>query len=619
MPPAVRYIVMFHICLVWCAWGQPRGTRGQSAREGIAADDVQAHVRYLASDELEGRMTGTEGDAKAAAYIATQFRRYDLKPGGDNDTYMRTFEFLSAVKPGPSNRLSFEYLPLSGDSSSRRVDLTVDVDFRPLPFSSSSSASTSLVFAGHGISAPDKNYDDYRGLDVTGKAVVVLRFSPDGNDPHGELQPFSALREKARVARDQGAQAIIIVSGPNDDPDDELARITSDHRFASAGLPSIIMKRAPLEQIMRTIGRDLKAIQDSIQTTRQPIAFAMPAVHVHLTTEVEKVMGTSANVIGLLHGSDPKLSDEFIIIGAHFDHLGYGGRGSGSLRPDVHEIHNGADDNASGTAVLLEEAEAFSDMRQRLRRSIIFVAFSGEELGTLGSAYYVNNPIVPLSQTVAMINMDMIGRLENNELTVYGTATSPGWDSVLQGYSRSGSEQFTLKSVPDGFGPSDHSQFYGKNIPVLFFFTGTHGDYHTPLDDWEKLNYDGAAKIGRYVFDIVSDLNVQPNRPEFSRAPVTAAARGGDTRGFRVTLGVIPDYSETDEGMKIGGVRPNGPAERAGMKSGDVIVLMAGKKVLNVYDFMGILRTLKAGDRVEIEVKRDGKAVTLNATLEKRD
>jgi Zn-dependent M28 family amino/carboxypeptidase len=282
------------------------------------------------------------------------------------------------------------------------------------------------------------------------------------------------------------------------------------------------------------------------------------------------------------------------------------------LQPDTVAIHHGADDNASGTAGLLELAQAFASDPAPLKRGLVFAFFSGEELGTLGSSYYVNNPPVPLARTASMVNMDMIGRLDGKTLTVYGTGTSPEWNALLAKYN--GDSTFTLKTVPDGFGPSDHAQFYGKDIPVLFFFTGNHSDYHRPSDTWDKINYAGEEQVVRYVYRIAGDIDGEAVRPPFTRTASSAPTEGADTRGFRTTLGIIPDYNGGGDGMKISVVRPGGPADKAGLKAGDIIVSMAGKKIVNIYDYMEMLGKLKGGDRVDLVVMRDGKP--LNSTAE---
>jgi len=585
----------------------------QPGTSDISAEDLKAHVRYLASDELEGRRAATDGNTKAAKYIADLFTQYGLTPAGDNDTYLQTFEFVSTVKLGGLNSLAIEGNDVPGELR----ELKVDDHFRPLGFSSDASISGPLVFAGYGITAPEKSYDDYANVSAEGKVVVVLRYTPEGSDPHSEFYRHSSLREKARMAREKGATALIIVTGPIDEQDDDLMKLTYDHSFASSGIAAITMRRSVVETLLNSMHTHLRSIQDSIKSTKKPVAFEFPGVSVRLQTEIVKVTARTANIAGYLEGNAPAMRDQVLIVGAHMDHLGYGGPGSGSLQPDLHEIHNGADDNASGTAGLLELAQAFAARKAELKRTIMFLSFSGEELGALGSMYYVNHPLVPLAKSVAMLNMDMIGRLDSKTLTVGGTGTSPEWNGVLTKYNTDST--FTLKLDPSGFGPSDHAQFYGKDIPVLFFWTGNHSDYHKPSDDWDKLNYAGEEKIVRYVYSIVRELDEQGERPVFVKSQAPGPSMGtGDARGFSVTLGIIPDYGQNAEGMKISSIKPNGPAEKAGLKSDDVIVRMAGKKVLNIYDYMGILGELKAGDEVEVEVMRASNRVKVTAKMEKR-
>lgn len=583
----------------------------QTVTPEITADELRAHVKFLASDDLEGRASGTDGNRKAAAYIADQMKRYGLKPGGDNGTYYQTFEFVASTKLGTANACTIQSSTFSGG----HLVLTPDVDFRPLGFSSNASVSGPVVFAGYGISAAEDNYNDYNDLDVNGKIVVVMRYGPDGNDPHSEFGKFTSLRTKARTAREKGAKALVLITGPMDDEADDLIKLSFDQSFASSGIPAFTMKREAVERIFPDGRKDLKAIQEKIKKDRVPESFEIHGVSMSLTSDVVFVRAKTANVIGYLDGTDPDVKDEAIVVGAHFDHLGFGGEGSGSLVPDVHEIHHGADDNASGSAALLELEQAIAARKETLRRTFIFTAFSGEEIGTLGSSYYVNHPLVPLERTIAMVNMDMVGRLDGKALTIYGTGTSPAWNDLLS--SNNSDSTFTLKLVPDGVGPSDHSQFYGKDIPVLFFFTGTHADYHKPSDTWDKINYGGEVLVTRYVESILKSIDANP-RPRFERTATTSVSSGGDSRGFSVTLGIVPDYGETSSGMKIGSIRPGGPAEKAGLRSNDVIVMMAGKKVLNIYDYMGILGELKPGDTVDVEVVRDGASVRTTAVMEKR-
>jgi hypothetical protein len=585
---------------------------GQESSTDITAEDLREHIKYLASDELEGRGSGTSGNEEAAAYIIERLQEFGIEPAGDNGTYLQHFEFVATVRQGEDNALAFGAL---GD----KTELEAGVDFRAFPFSSNASVRGPLAFVGYGVSMPDSGYDDYAKLDVEGKIVVMLRFAPDGDSPRSRFFRQTSFRNKVRVAREHGAKALILVTGPLHDEEDELIKARYDRVAGSSGIPAVTMKRAFLEPYLSEMGKDLRSIQDSIAAKMEPISFDISGGEVSLTTEIVKVVEKTANVVGVLEGTDPSLKQEYLILGAHFDHIGYGGVGSGSMVPDTTAIHNGADDNASGTAGLLELAQKFGAESSTLDRSLIFVFFSAEELGTIGSTYYVNNPTFPLEQSVAMLNMDMIGRMTDSSINIGGTGTASAWEQILAELNKDST--FKITENPDGFGPSDHSSFYGKKIPVLFFFTGTHEDYHRPSDDWDKINYEGEELIVRYVYAVASAVVGAEERPVYARVESTSrSSGGGDRRGFRVVLGVVPDFTgQTEDGMKVSSVRPNGAAERAGMKAGDIIVKMAGKDILNIYDYMGILGELKVGQMVEVEVLRDGKRESLTATMQKRD
>ena len=344
---------------------------------------------------------------------------------------------------------------------------------------------------------------------------------------------------------------------------------------------------------------------------------------------------TGYNVIGRLEGRDKRLRNEAIVIGAHYDHLGHGGKGSGSLMPDSTEIHHGADDNASGTAAVIELARQFTREKSN-KRTIIFVAFSGEEEGLFGSKYFVNNPVFPLENIVAMINLDMVGRLHDNKLTIGGIGTASEWKNLVEKKNTGESTvtplalssnmrlkpaaspayNFVLGLSEDGFGPSDHSSFYTKKIPVLFIFTGTHLDYHKPSDTADKINYTGEANIISYVAAITRAIDQNQTRPTYTVAKVTAPT--GGRSGFNVTLGTIPSYTDSTDGMVIDGVRDDSPASRAGLKANDKIIKLAGKDVNNVQDYTDILGTLKAGEEYEIVVRRGTETLKFKITPAKR-
>ena len=600
------------VALMAAAVMLPAQDRPDSAK--ITAEDLQTIVRYLASDELEGRRSGSEGNQQAARYIASLLQGYDIKPAGENDSYLQEFEFVSRIEVAPDNALL-----LRDKASGSYYAGDPGRDFLPLNLTSDSSVKGDLVFAGYGISASDDGYDDYEGLMVEGKVVVVLRFAPDSDGPRSKFMRHTSLRNKARIAREKGAAALLVITGPNHDEEDVLIPLRYDRIPGSSGIPAVTLKRSFLEPAFARAGHDLKTLQDSMQASLRPLSFPLPGYEVELTTGLTKITDRTANVLGILEGRDPVLKDQVVIVGAHFDHLGWGGEGSGSMQPDSLAIHNGADDNASGTAGVLEIAQKLAAERDRLKRTVVFAFFSGEELGTLGSLHYVNNPPYPLDQTAAMINMDMVGRMEGNSLTIGGSGTSPVWEPLLNRLNADSALDLSLN--PDGFGPSDHASFYGRQIPVLFFFTGTHQDYHRPSDDWNTLNYEGSERIVRTVYNVLAALDSMADRPQYARVEGSPrGAQAGDRRAFRVTLGIVPDVAgEATNGMKITSVRPGGTAERSGMKAGDVIVRMAGHDILNIYDYMGVLGDLKAGDMVEVELLRDGRRITVTATMQRRN
>ncbi|MBI3365540.1 MAG: M28 family peptidase, partial [Ignavibacteriae bacterium] len=382
----------------------------------------------------------------------------------------------------------------------------------------------------------------------------------------------------------------------------------------SAGIAVAALRWIDMDSLLQIVGKSLTEIQQRINTTQKPESFALPNLEATLQAQTERVYSTSANIAGFLEGTDPALKGQVVLLGAHMDHLGMGGEGS--LQPDTVAVHPGADDNASGTAGLLEIAQYLSSHRQSLKRSILFLSFSGEEEGLLGSDHYVKNPLIPLDSTIAMLNMDMIGRMKNSTLIVEGMGTSPKWEDIVRRENRDSTIQLKLK--PDGYGPSDHASFYGRNIPVMFFFTGLHKEYHRPADTWDKLNYSGEQKIAEYVARIATGIANEPERPFFTKTTTPMIASGGDRQGIRVSLGVIPDYAEDIVGLKITGVRPGSAAEKAGLQGDDIIIKFGEADVKNIYDFTHLLGKYKPGDVVVVRVKRRTQEVSLTATLEAR-
>ncbi len=492
----------------------------------------------------------------------------------------------------------------------KHTSLKLSDDFTPAPFSDNVSSESELVFVGYGLSVPSLNYDDYDSIDVKGKVVLALRFNPEYDNPHSEFDQYSSFRQKTTVAREKGASAIIFINGPLPKVDeDKLMDFKYDDASNVAGIGAVQIKRNFADQLFKSQGLDIEEYQKKISESKKPASFVFKNVKVKIKTGVKEVSKDSWNVAGYLEGNDPQLKNQYIVVGAHFDHLGMGEVGS-LYRGKEPQIHNGADDNASGTAGVLELAEKFASEKDKLKRSIIFITFSGEELGLLGSEYFVNNTPIPLTEMNTMVNMDMIGRLnDKDELIVYGVATSPGWKDLL---TSTNSYNFKLAFQDDGYGPSDQSSFYGKKIPVLFFFTGTHPDYHRPTDDADKINYPGEEKVLHYVYDVTSKIDTEEEKPEYVNVPRKDKGTRG---GWKVYVGTIPDYAANVEGLRLTGVSEDSPAQKGGIQGGDIMISFGGRKISNIYDYVYALQEHVPGDVVEVIVKRDNKEVKLQVEL----
>jgi aminopeptidase YwaD len=645
------------------------GRGQQPSANAPSVDRLREIVTYLASDPLDGRRTGTAGATEAATYIAGEFKRLGLRPlttaitrGFASSIYLQPFPYVSTVELGKNNSLVLTTSGvLDAPKGISQETLRVGDSWIPLGFSTNATIeSDALVLSGFGISAPELKYNDYLG--VKDRVAVALAGTPDGDNPHGQFAQAGQIRFKAAAARGVGGGALIIITSEKSLNDDKSSRLSYDNA-GEAGLPVILVSREAGASLLG--GAEALAAFEKAAAARTP---SLPvSKSIKLTIDVVRHESPSYNVVGILPGSDSKLKDEAIVIGAHYDHLGRGGEGSLAAREG--DIHHGADDNASGTAGLLELARMLSTQPSKPRRTIVFIAFSGEEEGLLGSDFYVNHPLLPLAGTVAMINMDMIGRLQESKLIVGGVGTASDWRSLIAsensaekmrtdalansrgsdsptyhvnikgepsaaGYpivmgangqpvvtadvsklsSVNAATPFTLTLNEDGFGPSDHSSFYSKQIPVLFFWTGTHNDYHKPSDTADKINYEGEARIVAFVERIVRDIDKRDKRPTYTLAKSDPQQR----TGFRVYLGTIPNYADSNDGLKLDGVRDDSPAAKSGLKAGDKVVKLAGRDVKNVYDYTYALGEMKAGKEYEVEVIRDGKRLTMKITPEAR-
>lgn len=583
------------------------------AIDTITADELRDHIKFLASDDLHGRFSGSEDEKKVIEYISKEFKSYGLKPVGDNGGYYQKFALppLRTVTEGTACDLT---------AGGETVHYKFGADFCTIGVSGAGSAEGKVVFAGYGITDAEASYDDYKDIDVKGKIVLIMRHSfaeAKGSDQSTDRNAYFSA--KAKNAKKHGVAALLIVSDPNNHQgsDDKLLGMTEGLE-QKVDFPVIHIKQKMAEKILAGSGKTLSDLQSEIDRNAKPVSRALDiSASLKVTMKEEKRDGY--NVVGFLPGTDEKLKDEIIVIGGHHDHVGLGYMGS--MSGSIGEIHNGADDNASGSSGVMELAEAFASLEVKPKRSILFITFAGEEQGLLGSRHYITSPIFPLDKTVFMFNLDMVGRSQDNWISIAGIGTSPGLHELIEDVNK-----VTVKMqtgyAKGGAGPSDHASFYYANIPVLFFFSGFHDDYHAPTDDWEKINSAGEANIVKLVFAIAWNLAVRDEKIEFtpSEGEDMASKDGKSSPHGRQGsyLGVIPhDYTSTD-GARIDGARNGSPAEKAGLKKGDVIVAVNGETVNDFGDLSDHLVKHKSGETITIKVLREGKTVELNATLGKR-
>jgi hypothetical protein len=539
----------------------------------ITPDSVYKHVAVLADDSLEGREVGEPGEWKAATYIQSIFKSAGLEPKG-TDGYLQGFDFIKRIDLGPNNRLT-----VNG------TELKLGDEYEPLKQSASKQFSfDSVIDVGFGITVDtsDGRYDDYEGKQVEGQAVLIARNTPSPEKfPHVEFDRYSTIADKINMAIEHKAAGIFLYT-PSD-KDDTLAPVIPAY-ITFKDVPIVFLKRKGLERLK--VGLDDPTI-----------------VSIRGETQLFKVHDTGYNVIAYL----PAKTDTTVIIGAHYDHLGWGTPAS-LYHGSVKQIHNGADDNASGVSALLELARYFKSEQDQLKYSLLFISFSGEEAGLLGSTHFANHMTIDSSKVRMMINMDMIGRLKDQEngLAILGTGTCEQFKNYFDSL-KSDSVKMTFKE--SGFGPSDHTAFYNKDIPVLYFFTGPHADYHKPTDDVDKIDSHGIVQVADIVRDIITHFDQYDGPLVFEKTK--GGAEGRSRPQFSVTLGVMPDYTAEVTGLKIAGVVPDRPGEKAGIKKDDIIVKMGELKIGDIYDYMNALSKFKKGDSIDVVVQRDGKAMTL--------
>jgi hypothetical protein len=591
------------------------GVSTAQSSSGYSSQEFLDAIKYLASDELKGRGDGTPELDRAADYLAGRFRTFGLKPGGDDGTYLQHFDLVVGAKLGANNQL--HYLQAVGSK-----DPKVSQDFVPLSFSASSSVQGELAFAGYGITAPEYHYDDYNGLDAKERIVIVLRHEPQENDVQSvfagkQLTTHAAIVDKAINAKNHGARAMILVNDVGNHPGagDKLIGLEDLSGPQEMSIPVVQVRADIVNSWLTPSGHTLDELRSAIDKDLSNHSQVVSASRLRMSVEVQRIHRKVANVVGELPGSDTADRDQHILVGAHYDHLGLGGHDS--LAPGQQgQVHHGADDNASGTSGVLELADVLAHSAQRPRNTVVFVCFAGEELGLLGSAYYAEHPALPLKQAIAMINMDMIGRIQKNRLFVGGTGTSAGFQTLVEEANRA--TKFDISYSASGYGASDHTSFTVHEVPVFFFFSGLHSDYHKPSDTWDKIDAADGARVVELVGSLVAGLDALREKPQYLRVtePAGGAAGGG---GYGPYFGSIPDFGQVEHGgVKFSDVRDGSPAGKAGLKAGDILVEFDGKKIDNLYDFTFALRAHKPGDKVNVTVLRGNDKITREVTLEAR-
>lgn len=568
-------------------------------------------VKILTQPKMEGRSEGSKGLVRAQHLIADRYKSLGLEPAGKHG-YLAPFTVTTGAKLKGKNHLVVQ-------NTEAKTELKLNQDYVPFSYSGSGAVNSPLVFVGYGVTAQEFSYDDYAGVDVKDKIVLVLRYEPAGFIAKTQKQGptmHSQFVSKAINARNHGAKGIILVNGKlGDGEEDLLARFGTSNGPENVGILFAQVKNTVADGWLKTAGKSLSDVHADINSKTQPASFSFPdSLKVSLAVDIEATRATVNNVLAYLPGR----TDEYIILGAHYDHLGRGY--FDSMAPSqIGQIHPGADDNASGTAGVLELARLLAPVKGQLPRGILFASFAGEELGLLGSAAWVKDPTKPLDKAVAMVNMDMIGRIKDDKIYVGGVGTGSTFQKVLD--EAQDDSHLKIEVSSGGYGSSDHTSFVTKRIPVLFFFSGLHSDYHKPSDTWEKINSAAAARLLNVVARTTVELASDSDRPTFAAAMDTNPHTGvssGTGGGYGPYFGSIPDFGQTENGVKFSDVRPGSPAAKAGLKGGDVLIQFGDKPIKNLYDFTDALRRSKVGDVVPVTVLRDGKELKVDVKLEQR-
>lgn len=555
---------------------------------------IEKNVSFLAADLLQGRKPGTVGCDKAANYIRDAFKSSGLKMLSENG--YQYFNVTTDIKAGTANTLHID-----------GVSYEMGKDYNPFSFAANGSLTAEVVFAGYGFEfeTDTVKWHDYQQVDVRGKWVLIMRGNPEPDNENSVFVPYTKERSKVLMAKDKGAAGVLFVTSTLWDKNDELVNLSYDKSKSGSGIPVINIKRSLANQILLKSGKTIEELEANINKLRVSTPVTTTTL-VKANVDLQLTSVKTQNVVGLMEGSDPVLKNQVIVVGAHYDHLGMGGPGSGSRKPDTSAVHNGADDNASGVAAVIELARTLYLRKASLKRSVLFVAFSAEEMGLLGSSWFTSHPLTDLNNIDLMINFDMVGRMNTDKpvVAIGGTGTFLGATAMLDTLMKG--RDFKAAYSPEGYGPSDHAPFYADSIPVLYFNTGAHSDYHTPEDDADRINYQGIVRVVSLAQDVV--LWMESNDKPLAFMEAGPKEKVKHESALKVRLGIMPDFANTDViGVAVGAVTKGGPAEHGGLLKGDIITALSGKSVANIYEYMDRLKTFNPGQTISVDVKRSGK------------
>ncbi len=571
-------------------------TTAPAAQSAATTKRTKAHIEALAGDTLEGRLAGSSGERLAADYLTRELTRLGAKPLPGQKDFSQSFQFTAGTRDAGST------LSIASGDTPRTFTSTQDV--QALSFSDSSEVNGELIFAGYGLVVPEAQnfgYDSYAGLDVKDKVVLVLRYFPEDADQQTRviLSRYAELRYKAMAARQRGARALLVVTGPRSPNAGEMVPMSFDTALSGSGIVAASISGAVAAELFTAAGKNIETVQKEFDSGNPHVAgFAIPGATVTVKAAVARESQTARNVVAYLPATSPTTGVEkpWVALGAHYDHLGRGGHGNSLARKEeLGTVHHGADDNASGTATVLGVAEMLS--KQPRRRNVLLGFWSAEEIGLLGSAAFVNSPPVPMSEVAAYLNFDMVGRMVDNKLTVQATGTSSVWPRILE--QANVAAGFELVLQPDPYQPTDVASFNEAGVACLTFFTSTHVDYHRPSDTADKINYEDLDRVIAFATAIVKRIGDTPEAPQFTKVQQQTET-GGGRAGMRIFTGTIPDYATNAKGLLLGGVIGGGPAEQAGLQKGDLIVEINGQTIANIYDYTYALETLKIGQPAKV-------------------